>query len=126
MKKAFILLFLISSSVACKSQTKEVYKIVDVVTFKNELSNNDIQLVDVRTPKEFQEGHIENAILIDYKSEDFSKKIQELDKDKPVYLYCRSGNRSGKASLILIASGFEEIIDLEGGYLAWSKTIKQK
>lgn len=126
MKKAFILLFLISSSVACKSQTKEVYKIVDVVTFKNELSNNDIQLVDVRTPKEYNDGHIENAILIDYKSEDFSKKIQELDKEKPVYLYCRSGNRSGKASLILIASGFEEIIDLEGGYLAWSKTIKQK
>lgn len=126
MKKAFILLFLISSSVACKSQTKEVYKIVDVVTFKNELSNNEIQLVDVRTPKEYNDGHIENAILIDYKSEDFSKKIQELDKEKPVYLYCRSGNRSGKASLILIASGFEEIIDLEGGYLAWSKTIKQK
>lgn len=127
MNKFLILVFSISTFFGCKGQPNNVMVKVDVTTFKEALvSNSDIQLVDVRTPKEFQEGHIENAILIDYKSEDFSKKIQELDKDKPVYLYCRSGNRSGKASLILIASGFEEIIDLEGGYLAWSKTIKQK
>ncbi len=122
MKKTLILLFLIGSFVACKSQTKEVLRKVDVVTFKEELSKNkDIQLIDVRTPEEYQKGYIENAILIDYFSEDFSIKIQELDKEKPVYLYCRSGNRSGKASIMLLDLGFTEIVDLEGGYMAWSE-----
>jgi rhodanese-related sulfurtransferase len=122
MKKTLLVLFLISSFVACKSQTKEVLRKVDVVTFKEELSKkNDIQLIDVRTPEEYQEGYIENAILIDYFSEDFKTKIQELDKEKPVYLYCRSGNRSGKASIILRDLGFTEIVDLEGGYKAWIK-----
>ena len=119
MKKTLILLFLIGSFVACKSQSKEVLRKVDVVTFKEELSNKDIQLIDVRTPEEYQEGYIKNAILIDYFSEDFNNKIQELDKEKPVYLYCRSGNRSGKASIILLDLGFTEIVDLEGGYEAW-------
>ncbi len=121
MKKTLIMLFLISSSVACKSQSKEILRKVDVVTFKEELSNKYIQLIDVRTPEEFKEGHIENAILIDYFSADFNTKIQELDKEKPVYLYCRSGNRSGKAAIILIDLGFKEIVDLEGGYEAWSE-----
>ena len=52
---------------------------------------------------------------------DFREKIQELDRDKPVYLYCRSGNRSGKASKIMDELGFKEIVDLKGGYKAWSK-----
>ncbi len=122
MKKTLIVLFLISSFVACKSQTKEVLRKVDVVTFKEELSKKkDIQLIDVRTPEEYQEGYIENAILIDYFSEDFKTKIQELDKEKPVYLYCRSGNRSGKASIILLDLGFTEIVDFVGGYEAWSE-----
>ena len=122
MKNTLIVLFLISSFVACKSQTKEALKKVDIVTFKEELSKNkDIQLIDVRTPEEYQEGYIENAILIDYFSEDFKTKIQELDKEKPVYLYCRSGNRSGKASIMLLDLGFTEIVDFDGGYEAWSE-----
>ncbi|RLD29589.1 MAG: rhodanese-like domain-containing protein [Bacteroidetes bacterium] len=122
MKKILIILFLISSIVACKSQPKEILRKVDVVTFKEELAHKkNIQLVDVRTPEEYQEGYIENAILIDYFSEDFNTKIQELDKEKPVYLYCRSGNRSGKASILLLDFGFTEIVDLEGGYEAWSE-----
>jgi rhodanese-related sulfurtransferase len=121
MKNALIILFLISSIVSCKSQTKEVITKVDVETFKKGLTNNKVQLVDVRTPEEFQEGYIENAILIDYFSEDFKTKIQELNKKEPVYLYCKSGNRSGKTSIILRDLGFTEIVDLEGGYMAWSK-----
>lgn len=126
MKNAFIILFLVSSLAACKAQTEKVIKLVDVTAFIEGLSNKDVQLVDVRTPAEFKEGYIENAILIDFKAEDFSSKMEELDKNKPVYLYCRSGKRSGLASLILKDLGFKDIVDLEGGYLAWSKTIKQK
>ena len=126
MKNLLLLLFLSSTLLACTAQTKEVIKVVDVITFNKGISNDDVQLIDVRTPEEFKEGHIENAILIDYFSADFKTKIQELDKNKPTYIYCKSGNRSGKASVILEELGFKEIVDLEGGYLAWSKIIKKK
>ena len=117
-----ILMFSISTFFGCKNQNKEVISKVDAATFKEALSTNpDIQLIDVRTPKEYEEGHIENATLIDYYSVDFNTKIQELDIEKPVYLYCKSGNRSGKSSKILSDLGFREIVDLKGGYVAWSK-----
>lgn len=125
MKNALILLFLITSLVACKAQTTQVVKVVDVTTFKKGITKKDVQLIDVRTPAEFKEGYIENAILIDFKAKNFKTKVQELDKNKSVYLYCRSGRRSALASTILKDLGFKEIIDLEGGYLAWSKIIKE-
>ena len=126
MKNILLLLFLSSTLLACTAQTKEVIKVADVITFNKGISNDDVQLIDVRTPEEFKDGHIENAILIDIKSVDFRNKIQKLDTEKPVYLYCKSGKRSGTASKVLKELGFKEIVDLEGGYLAWSKIIKQK
>lgn len=122
MNKFLTLIFSISILFACKSQTIETITKVDVATFKEALSTNlDIQLVDVRTLEEYNDGYIENAILIDYFLADFNTKIQELDKEKPVYLYCRSGGRSGKASKVMEELGFKKIVDLEGGYEAWSK-----
>ena len=122
MNKFLILVFSISTFFGCKGQPNNVMVKVDVTIFKEALvSNYDIQLVDVRTPKEYNDGHIENAKLIDFLSEDFKIKIQELEKEKPIYLYCRSGRRSGKASKILTDLGFAEIVDLKGGYLAWSE-----
>jgi rhodanese-related sulfurtransferase len=125
MRTILLILFLTSILFGCKAQVKEVIKVVDVITFNEGISNNDVQLIDVRTPDEFKKGHIENAVLIDIKSNDFIDKVQKLDAEKPVYLYCRSGKRSVTASIVLKELGFKEIIDLEGGYLAWSKTIKQ-
>lgn len=122
MNKFLILVFSISTFFVCKGQTNNVIVKVDAATFKEALaSNSDIQLIDVRTPKEYNDGHIENAKLIDFLSEDFKIKIQELDKEKPIYLYCRSGGRSGKASKFMEELGFKEIVDLEGGYEAWSE-----
>jgi len=121
MKKILILMFSLSSLLGCKSESKAMVQIVSVAEFKEGLSNNEVQLIDVRTPKEYNDGHIENARLIDFLSEDFKIKIQELDKEKPIYLYCRSGGRSGKASKVMEELGFKEIVDLEGGYMAWSK-----
>ena len=114
-------MFSLSSLLGCKSESKAMVQIVSVAEFKEGLSNNEVQLIDVRTPKEYNDGHIENARLIDFLSEDFKIKIQELDKEKPIYLYCRSGGRSGKASKVMEVFGFKEIVDLEGGYMAWSK-----
>ena len=57
---------------------------------------------------------------IDYYNSTFKEELDKLDKTKPLLLYCRSGNRSGKAGKIATNLGFKEIYDLEGGYSAWS------
>ena len=90
--------------------------------------NEDTQLVDVRTPKEFAEDHINYAENINFFSEDFSSSIDKLDKEKPVFIYCRSGKRSGKSVAEFQKVGFTKIYELEGGILKWKsegfKTIK--
>jgi thioredoxin len=77
------------------------------------------QLVDIRTPDEFNKGFLEGAVNIDWRSDDFEKNIQKLDKDKPVLLYCLSDNRSGKAAKKMRAMGFKEVYDLKGGIISW-------
>lgn len=80
----------------------------------------DIQLVDVRRPNEHREGHIEGALNIDFLEEDFARQMErQLDKNKPVMLYCRSGRRSAQAAEQLKALGFKQVYDLEGGFLEW-------
>lgn len=76
-------------------------------------------LVDVRTQSEYDEGHIANAQLINYYSEDFTEQICKLSKEKDIYLYCRSGNRSGKAANILVANGYTKVYNLIGGYSSY-------
>jgi rhodanese-related sulfurtransferase len=139
MKKILLLLITLSIFFSCKSQTKkevkdtktvqteeivqvkDPIKLLDVAAFKEGIANTNIQLIDVRTPKEYEGGHIENATLIDYFSSTFKETLLTLDKEKPLYLYCKSGGRSGKASKILAELGFKEIYDLNGGYMAWEK-----
>jgi rhodanese-related sulfurtransferase len=80
----------------------------------------DALIIDVRTPEEFQEGHIENAINVDYYNNQFTVIMSSYPKDAPIYLYCRSGNRSGKAATVLKEQGFTNIFDLAGGFNAWT------
>ncbi len=123
-KLIYILLFVFTS--AGFAQTKPEIKVITPENFRKEIQQENIQLIDVRTPKEYEEGHIEGAKNIDFLADDFLKNFTEaVDKDKPVYLYCRSGNRSAKASEKLQAEGYENIVDLEGGYKAWTATKKE-
>lgn len=120
-KRLLLTLLLSFIILGCKSQNdKNDYKI-GVSEFKQGTELNEIQLIDVRTPKEYKEGHIGNAENIDFLANDFTEKIKTLDKSKPVYIYCKSGNRSGKATKALYDAGFNTIYDLEGGILAWEK-----
>ncbi|HMQ46793.1 MAG TPA: rhodanese-like domain-containing protein [Saprospiraceae bacterium] len=83
-------------------------------------ATDNIQLVDVRTPEEYQAGHIEGALNINFFDPDFEQQLlQGVKKDQPVYLYCRSGNRSGQASKKMVQWGYQEIYDLEGGFSQW-------
>jgi len=120
--KRFILLLLIASTFtfSCKETTpEEDIKLVTPEEMK-ELSQMDgVQLVDVRTPEEFEEGHIKGFQNIDFMSETFQEDIEKLDKTQPVIVYCKSGNRSGKSCKIMKEKGFVKIYDLEGGIEKW-------
>ena len=83
------------------------------------LEINDAILVDVRRDDEYISGHIENSINIDYLSDDFNENIETLNKNIPIILYCRSGNRSYLSAIKLSQGGFKEIYNLEGGILRW-------
>lgn len=96
------------------------FEILDYMDFKNQIVNN-VQLIDVRTSEEFNAGHIEGAINIDFKNEEvFYQSFQRLDKKNPVYVYCRSGNRSKKSADKLLEMGFSKVYDLKGGYIDWN------
>lgn len=113
----FLLLF---TSCKEKSEAKEV-QILTPSEFHDATAGKNVQLLDVRTPEEFQEGHVADAVNINVLEEDFAENAKNLDPEKPVYLYCRSGNRSAKASAILEGLGFKEIYDMEGGFLNWEE-----
>ncbi|MCX7548591.1 rhodanese-like domain-containing protein [Xanthomarina sp. F1114] len=121
MNKILIFLLLITSTFNVNAQEKDGIELLSLADFKTQTENKDVQLIDVRTPEEFEEGHIEDAINIDYYSEDFAEEFNKLDKDKPVYLYCRSGFRSNESALKLSEMGFKDIYDLEGGILNYNK-----
>lgn len=76
-------------------------------------------IIDVRTPEEFKEGHIEDALNIDVKSEEFVTEIENLTKSDTLLVYCRSGRRSLYAAQVMVSFGFQKIYDLRGGFLNW-------
>lgn len=81
--------------------------------------NPDFVILDVRTPEEFAEEHIANALNIDFNSENFRDELDKLDKDKTYLIYCRSGNRSGKALEIMKELDFREVYNMSGGIIEW-------
>jgi phage shock protein E len=78
-----------------------------------------VQVLDVRTPDEYAEGHIEGATLIDFYEPDFADRIAALDRDQEYVVYCHSGNRSGQATAIMADQGFTAVDDVDGGIAAW-------
>ncbi len=77
-------------------------------------------VIDVRTPQEYAEGHLANAINIDVSSDAFDQRIDELDRDVTYAIYCRSGNRSQDAMTRMKSAGFGSLAHLEGGIEAWA------
>jgi rhodanese-related sulfurtransferase len=85
--------------------------------------NPDFVIIDVRTPEEYNDGHIEGSINIDYKSENFKSEISELKQYRTYLVYCRSGKRSKAAQDIMFSSGFINVINLTGGFEDWKKEL---
>ncbi|MBO6607364.1 rhodanese-like domain-containing protein [Psychroserpens sp.] len=97
--------------------SNESIKVLNADAFRSEVEGKKVQLVDVRTKKEFNSGHIKGAINIDYFSGKFTTDFNRLNKQQPIFIYCRSGGRSRQAAKKLSKLGFEEIYDLKGGII---------
>lgn len=94
--------------------------------FSKKLKEDDnAVLLDIRTPNEFHQGHIPNAILMNIYDPSFADDIQQLDKNKNYYLYCRSGNRSYHAGRLMLQLGFKNVYNLISGILDWAEPLEK-
>ncbi len=124
---AISLLALLMLMSACSEAQKKsdnqhattMYKNLSVNEFEKGMTASDAVIIDVRTPTEYNEGHIKNAKLIDIYSKDFANEIEKLDRNNSYYVYCRSGSRSSSAAGFMVSKGFTKVYNLSGGIGAW-------
>lgn len=120
--KLTLLVIITALAISCdtKSQSQsDAIKVLTPTEFKEKAANQTI--IDIRTPQEFSQGHIDGAININYYDNNFIDQIAKYDKNQPIFIYCRSGNRTSSAAKKIADFGFTEIYDLEGGILYWLK-----
>ncbi len=111
-------------TLSCQSQHNAV-KQLEAEAFEQKLKQtNAYNLIDIRTPDEYRQGHLEHAVTIDYYSSDFKNQLSKLDKSKPLFYYCASGGRSGKTIPILQELGFKEVYELKVGFNGWRSANK--
>ena len=117
-----LILFFVAAT-ACISIAQQPLNI-PVAEFQKGIQSPDIQILDCRTPEEYNSGHLKNALLADWtKKDEFISRASALDKSKPVYAYCLSGGRSGQAAKYLTEKGYT-VYNLEGGISAWKREGK--
>ena len=104
-----------------KSVQTSVIHDVDVSQFNKLVSSNKGIVLDVRTPEEWAEGTISNPTKINYYDDNFAEQIEKLDKNTPVFVYCKRGGRSSGAAKILEEKGFTKVFNLKGGITAWKE-----
>ena len=117
-----IALVVILATCAVNAVRNNGFKTVSGEEFATLIANTpSLQLVDVRTPEEFAEGHLAGAQLINVKDSTFLEQAtKQLSKKKPVAVYCRSGKRSASAAGKLVKAGYQ-VINLDGGIIAWKE-----
>lgn len=122
------IILLASSIVACQPKSSleaqqtdaTIAQTVSIDEFEQKLVNApDAQLLDVRTPTEFAQGHLANAININIGAPNFTSEINNLDINKPVFVYCLTGVRSYRAAAQLQRQGFKVVYDMQGGIMKW-------
>lgn len=114
-----ILCFVIALGLSNVYGQKKIY-IVNAVSFDNLIELGNKQILDVRTDKEFNEGHIKGALNIDFWNPEFLALVKShFNKSEPLLIYCAGGGRSSMASQNLVKKGYKVIYDLEGGYEAY-------
>jgi thioredoxin 1 len=126
-----VFLFIASLNFNCVNNSNKTPSVniptgeISVDDFEQKLSATpNAQIIDVRTPEEYTEGHLLSAINIDWNGTDFDYKIKSLDKTKPSFVYCLSGGRSHAAAEQMRTLGFTEIYEMKGGIREWKKSGK--
>lgn len=123
MRKIAVLCLIIIGLLSCESNNAQQsgnYQTVPVADFRKLMQEHkNFQLLDVRTPGEYMEEHLEGALNIDYNNEHFADQLNQLDKNKTTFIYCMSGGRSNNALAILQKKGFKEVYNMKGGILEW-------
>jgi rhodanese-related sulfurtransferase len=121
MKALYLLLFLVVANLySCQSQSAGKAVSPKVFSEQVKATKNPV-LLDVRTPEEFAEGYIPNAVNIDFYKPDFKTQIARLNKEQTYFVYCKTGGRSASTVDIMRKEGFKNVVDLDGGFLAWEK-----
>ena len=122
MKLNFISLLLLSFLfISCHGQTSNAVNTIDAKLFAEKLKTNENpQLLDVRTQEEYSVEHIDNAKNVNWNGDDFVAKVNSYDKSKPIFVYCKVGGRSAQAANKLAELGFKEIYNLNGGIMKWN------
>lgn len=120
------LLLLLLPSCAGENKTSAGSTVLPVEEYAQKLNTDTTAyMIDVRTPEEYAEGHIEGAVLMNVMNEQaFLTGIDTLDASHTYYIYCRSGRRSQKASGLMGERGLK-VVDLQGGYNAWQEAEKK-
>ncbi len=121
MKKIFVFVLVLIPFVGIAQKNVTVKECEQMM---REIAN--LQIIDVRTPIEFDSVSIQNSVNIDYKKPNFKDSILMVDKNLPVLVYCRSGKRSYNAMQIMISLGFKEVYNMQGGILAFKSEFPEK
>ncbi|MBA3649806.1 MAG: rhodanese-like domain-containing protein [Chitinophagales bacterium] len=119
MSQFFTLLFLVSVfCAACVSKSADVHMISEEELSK-ELNDTNVIILDVRTPDEYQQGHILHAKLLNMYDENFKEQLASCDKNKTYVVYCASHGRSAKAAKVMMQEGFQKVYNLKYGFNHW-------
>lgn len=103
------------------SATSQEYQNLNAPTFKQVIDKNDGIILDVRTYREFANGHISQSKQLNFYAPSFRNEILNLPKDKPLYLYCNTGYRSRITASFLATNGFSQIYNLQRGIMEWNQ-----
>ncbi len=102
------------------SQAQGVFQTLTVAQSGPILKTPGLVILDLRTPSEFQGGHLNQAQMLDFYASDFQTRLRALDKKSPYLIYCQSGVRSAKTLAMMQEAGFEKVYELVGGYRSWA------
>lgn len=117
----FLILMTMSATQISGCNTNDNIISVSAPEFDKEIKADSVQLLDVRTPQEYAEGHIDGALNINVQSDDFKQMAKkELSKDSTILVYCRGGRRSMDAAEILTKLGYK-VVNMKGGIIEWKE-----
>ena len=105
---------------SCQNTQEEKFRNIDIIKFHEIASASNITILDVRTSQERANGYINNSTHIDFYDDSFIDKVNLLNKENPIYIYCKVGGRSAKVSEKISELGFKDVYNLEGGFITWA------